>query len=303
MKFSIIVPVYNVEKYIDKCLKSIENQSYFDFEVIIVNDGSLDNSQNIIDRYVKKDKRFKSFFKENGGLSDARNYGLNYINGDYLLFIDGDDYIDSDLLHKLNNVLSISSVDLVRFNCVTEDSDGKVLYNEVSKEFINSKMNDVICELITRTFVETACLYCYKIQFWNEHNFRFNIGRLHEDYGLIPLVLYYANTISNLNYIGYHYIQRTGSITKSNDYDKIVKKSFDTYYQYCDIVNILINKPKDIKKEAILTYLTECLIIKGSWLEKKDYKQYYMYLRKDKVYNNIATYNIKKNNKEDYFFY
>ena len=97
MKFSIVIPVYNVEKYIDKCLKSIINQTYDNFEVIVVNDGSPDNSQVIIDKYVKKDKRFKSYEKKNGGLSDARNYGLEYISGDYLLFIDSDDNIEKDL--------------------------------------------------------------------------------------------------------------------------------------------------------------------------------------------------------------
>ena len=82
MKFSIVIPVYNVEKYIDKCLNSIINQTYKNFEVIIVNDGTKDNSQQIIDEYVKKDNRFKSYKKENGGLSDARNYGIKYATGD-----------------------------------------------------------------------------------------------------------------------------------------------------------------------------------------------------------------------------
>ena len=96
MKFSIIVPVYNVEKYLKRCLDSIQNQTYDNFEVIIVNDGSPDHSQEIIDEYVKHDDRFLSYQKENGGLSDARNYGVKYATGDYLLFVDSDDYVSSD---------------------------------------------------------------------------------------------------------------------------------------------------------------------------------------------------------------
>lgn len=294
MKFSIIVPVYNVEKYLDKCLKSLNEQSYSNFDVIVVNDGSSDNSQNIIDKYVNNNHRFKSFVKKNGGLSDARNFGLNYVSGDYILFVDGDDYLDKDLLSKLNQTLIDDPVDIVRFNCLLEDENGIKLSEERYVDYKNKKMEDAIQELITRQFVEAACFYSYKASFWKKHDFKFKTGRLHEDYGLIPLVLYYADTISSMNYVGYHYIQRNGSITSSNNYDKVVKKSFDTYYQYCDILKDLNDKPNDIKKVAILTYLTECLIIKGKWLKGKEYKKYYSMLKKDKVYKNIATYNIKK---------
>lgn len=294
MKFSIVVPVYNVEKYIDKCLKSIKEQSYTNFEVIIVNDGSPDNSQAIIDNYVKEDDRFKSLIKKNGGLSDARNYGLKYIKGNYLLFVDSDDYLDKDILCKLYEVLSRNRVDIVRFKCLTEDHSGVVLYKENYEAYENRIMEDVICELVTRTFVETACLYCYDIEFWKKYNFKYCTNRLHEDYGLIPLILYYTNTISSIDFIGYHYVQREGSITKENDYEKVRKKSFDTYYQYCSMVDNLKIEESSRKKEAILTYITECLIIKGAWLKGKDYKKYYRMLRKDRVCRNIATYNIKK---------
>ena len=104
MKFSIIIPVYNVEAYISKCLDSIKNQSYDNYEVIIVNDGTKDNSVNVIDKYLS-DNRFKLYNKENGGLSSARNYGIKYVTGDYILFIDSDDYIERDLLNNFNNIL------------------------------------------------------------------------------------------------------------------------------------------------------------------------------------------------------
>ena len=93
MKFSIIVPVYNVEKYVEKCLKSIDNQSYQKFEAIIVNDGSKDKSDSIIKKYIKDKKQFIYLTKENGGLSDARNFGIKYASGDYIIFLDSYDYI------------------------------------------------------------------------------------------------------------------------------------------------------------------------------------------------------------------
>src|SRR5574344_2022066 len=101
IKVSVIVPVYNVEKYLPKCLDSLVNQTLQDIEIIVVNDGTKDNSQKIIDKYAKKYKNIKSYIKENGGLSDARNYGVAKANGEYISFIDSDDYIDKKMLEKM----------------------------------------------------------------------------------------------------------------------------------------------------------------------------------------------------------
>ena len=98
MKVSVIVPVYNVEKYIKKCLNSLVNQTLDEVEIVVVNDGSPDNSQKIIDEYTKKYKNIKSYVKKNGGLSDARNYGIKKATGKYISFVDSDDYIPV-LLH------------------------------------------------------------------------------------------------------------------------------------------------------------------------------------------------------------
>lgn len=98
--FSIIIPVYNVEQYLDKCLKSISKQTFLDFECIIVDDGSPDNSNAIIDKYVNKDQRFKVIHQKNMGLSAARNTGLDAAKGDYIAFVDSDDYIANDYLEK-----------------------------------------------------------------------------------------------------------------------------------------------------------------------------------------------------------
>ena len=106
MTFSVIVPVYNVEKYLAKCLDSILAQTYSDFEIIVVNDGSPDNSQQIIDEYAKNyPDKIKPFIKANGGLSDARNFGVEKASGEYLLFVDSDDYIAEKLLENLHKVI------------------------------------------------------------------------------------------------------------------------------------------------------------------------------------------------------
>ena len=113
VKVSIIVPVYNVEKVIDRCLNSLVNQTLNDIEIIVVNDGTLDNSQDIIDEYAKKNQKVKSFVKENGGLSDARNYGLEKAIGEYIMFVDSDDYIDLFACEKLYNEAKESNVNIL----------------------------------------------------------------------------------------------------------------------------------------------------------------------------------------------
>ena len=127
MRFSTIVPVYNVEKYLAKCIESILNQTNQDFELLLVNDGTKDNSQKIIDEYVAKypDKVY-GFVKENGGLSDARNYGVERAKGEYIIFIDSDDYVDDELLEKVNDAIEKNAgVDVVGYNLVDVDESGK----------------------------------------------------------------------------------------------------------------------------------------------------------------------------------
>ncbi len=111
---SIIVPIYNVESYLHQCLDSIHNQSYSNLEVILVNDGSTDQSQIIIDEYVKKDDRFIGLIKQNGGLSDARNFGMQYVTGEYVLFVDSDDWLELSMIEVLLQVAQESQADIIQ---------------------------------------------------------------------------------------------------------------------------------------------------------------------------------------------
>jgi glycosyltransferase involved in cell wall biosynthesis len=111
-EISIIVPVYNVEKYLEKCLKSILHQIFSDFELILIDDGSTDSSGRICDEYLKRDSRIKVFHKENGGLSSARNYGIEKSTGKYIGFVDSDDYIAKDMYEVLYNNLQRENADV-----------------------------------------------------------------------------------------------------------------------------------------------------------------------------------------------
>lgn len=128
--FSIIVPVYNVEKYLDKCLASISEQTFKEFECIVVDDGSPDNSNDIIDRYVNKDQRFKVIHQKNMGISAARNAGLAIAQGDYIAFVDSDDYISNEYLEKFALKIANTDADIVicGFIDVFKDSQKTVCF-------------------------------------------------------------------------------------------------------------------------------------------------------------------------------
>ena len=113
---SIIVPIYNVEQYVDKCIQSILNQTYQNLEIILVDDGATDRSGSIADSYAAKDKRIKVLHKENGGISDARNYGLDHVTGDYILFVDSDDFIENTMCERLFAVANSTNADMVSCN-------------------------------------------------------------------------------------------------------------------------------------------------------------------------------------------
>ena len=194
MKFSIVVPVYNVEKYVEKCLESINNQTYQNFEVIIVNDGSTDNSERIIKSFIKDKANFKLIKKENGGLSSARNFGLQYVTGGYLLFVDSDDYINNQLLEMLNNELTKNKVDIIKFGVDMLKKDEIV--HCFKTNFNNLDLSTALPLLLEDELFEPACFYCYNYNFWQKNKFLYTKGKSHEDYGLTPIILSKANKIT-----------------------------------------------------------------------------------------------------------
>ena len=255
MKYSIIIPVYNTSKYLKKCLDSIINQTYKDYEVIIINDGSTDNSLDIIKEYSSKNKSIKYKSIKNSGLSVARNTGVSLARGEYILFLDSDDYIDKNLLNKL----SIYDNDVIRFQ-VREVLDNDSIIKEYNEHaFKNYNTYDALNIIVNYHFVENAWAYAYKKEFYIKNKFSFMSGIYHEDYALIPLVLCKAKTISSIDYIGYNYVQRSNSIMSSKDYEKIKKKVYDflkaydhEFNQHADYIRILNHKRQFDAKTGII---------------------------------------------------
>ena len=233
MKVSVIVPVYNVYNYLDKCLKSLVNQTLRDIEIIVVNDGSPDNSQEIIDKYAKKYKNVHSYIKENGGLSDARNFGIEKASGEYIAFIDSDDYVTYDMYEKMYKKAVSGNFDMVvcDLNYVYEDSD-KI--NRVSSNLENDTTN-----------IKKAMLNIYPAA-WNKifkkklfkNDIRFKKGVWFEDVEFIYRMLPYVKSIGVVKEPFNQYLQREGSITKSID---------PRIYNYIDNFNGIVEYYKKYK--------------------------------------------------------
>ena len=282
-RFSIIVPVYNTEKYLKRCLDSISKQSFTDYEVIIVNDGSTDNSSNIISKYP-----YKVINQENQGLSMARNNGVKVSSGDYLIFLDSDDYIEKDLLKEIDMSLS-NNPDLVRFQ-IKEVFDNKDEINYKEEPFEN-KDGEEAFRLITKYhFVENAWAYAIKRDYYLKEKFSFKKGTYHEDFGLMPLVIIKSKVVNSIDYVGYCYYQRDGSIMNSSDYAKTKKKVKDFYDHYLYLVKE-INKTK-LDKTYFMSFISNSLILKITELEGKDYKEALNRLKKDKVFDNLLDDNL-----------
>ena len=297
MKFSIIVPVYNVEKYIKDCLTSILNQTYDNFEVIVVNDGSPDSSEEIIKDLAKKDKRLKYFKKENGGISDTRNFGIEKSTGKFFLFVDSDDTINEDLLQKVNDAID-DKTELVRFGAK------KINNNDVTYEspqvFTDISGSIAFEKLINLSLFATVWSFAFKRSFWDENKFKFAKGKVHEDFGLMPLVVMKAEYVSSIEYPGYNYIIRENSIMTSNSLDKEKKKIDDTLYHYDYLIKEagkLDTKNVDLFKSYVANALINKAIHAPSELKPSLINE----IKKRKVYKNLLSDTLKRKLKKTFF--
>ena len=226
-KISIIVPVYNVENYIEKCIKSIIEQTFKDFELILINDGSIDNSGCICDKYLNIDNRIKVIHKKNTGVSNTRNLGLKIATGDYIGFVDADDFIDRLMYEKLYDESLKNNSDIIIIGLREVDGQGKIL-----KEYIPSNIN--LSEIIKRAY---PCNKIFKRELFIKNNLYFNEGKFYEDVALIPKLFMKSNNVSCVKYIGYNYLKRENSTTNKRD-----EKILDNLWAYTEIKSYLLKE-------------------------------------------------------------
>lgn len=288
-KVSIIVPVYNVEDYIKRCIDSLIYQTYKNIEILLVDDGSTDKSGNICDEFGKVDKRIKVIHKKNGGLSDARNIGIQESKGNYLCFIDSDDFIEKDMIEKLYNSIKKHDSDIACCAKVIEFQNKKIVKNN-GKEFCINNIQ-ALSKILSYEQIDTsACDKMFKKQLFN--NIRFPKNRYYEDMGTIYKLFEISDKISHISDIGYHYYMRVDSITT----ERFSKKQFDSLYFAKEIKNDFGNKYYGLKEKAEAFYYLEMLNILVKIKKSENYFEFKNeYNRIKKEYNKNIIKIIKNN--------
>lgn len=276
-RFSVIIPVYNVESYLRECLDSVLCQTFQDWEAICVNDGSSDNSLAILDEYAAKDSRFKVVSQANGGLSAARNTGIDNASGEYIVFLDSDDWIEYNTLEILDTHLRTPNSDLQPLDMLCFSG----------RRYIESTHSHNPPDILTDTTYSTGMDYynenalmhrdfafvcvvlrAYRRSFIAESNLRFKEGIYHEDNLFTPLACYYAGRVRQIPDSLYNYRVRANSITDSNQSKRqrdmmgtanelasffVTKTGFDKTIVYRAITHhyqvVLLNAPKSERKE------------------------------------------------------
>lgn len=212
---SIIVPVYDIEEYLVECIESILAQTWKHFEIILVDDGSTDSSGKMCDEYAEKYNCIFVIHKKNGGLSSARNAGIDVARGNYLAFIDSDDVVHPDYLRELVNIVEKENADLVACDfCVGTSCQwgetSEIKYDIRRDEDVLERMND------NDVVVTVAWNKLYHAKFFKEYNLRYPEGKIHEDMFLTPQILHCTNKMVITNQKLYFYRQRKNSIMNSS---------------------------------------------------------------------------------------
>lgn len=206
---SVIVPIYNIEKYVDKCIKSILAQTYQNIEILLVDDGSTDNSQNIVDAYSNKDCRIIAIHKQNGGLTSARNAGLEAASGEWIMHVDGDDWIEPNMIAEMLDTANKQGADMII-------GDLRFVYDDRSSIYeLNDWSDDKVTSLncyITKTWT-SICGGMAKKSLYDSHNLHSPIGISYcEDFHLAVRLCYFSDKIIHINKPYYNYRQQQMSI-------------------------------------------------------------------------------------------
>lgn len=242
---SVIVPVYNVEKYLSECIDSIRQQTYKNIEILIIDDGSTDGSANICDKFAQVDNRIKVIHKKNGGLSDARNVGICAASGEYLSFIDSDDYIESDMIECLYNSCIGHHADISICGRVCEIEGSENNFYLFTDFFGVLTSTEAVKDLLVQKNCDSAAWdKLYKADLFT--NIRYPKGVLHEDLNVTVQLLAQCRNVAYIDKALYHYRIRNGSIC--NQF--FSEKKFDLYTQSCLTRDFINNNFRELSKEA-----------------------------------------------------
>lgn len=292
--FSIIVPVYNTEKYIKKCLKSIKDAIDTDCEVIIINDGSTDDSEKVIKDFIEsledeyKDK-FIYKYKKNKGLADTKNVGIELAKGKFISVIDSDDYISEDFYtiarKYINQDFDVIVYDLyIIYEKKYKDDDKKELnYNYIARAYREDK-ESLKTALLCGAMQGSSCNKIIKKELYT--NYQFPINKEYEDTAVTPFILVDAQKIKYIPYPLYHYLQREKSIVATNTY-------ISAFYKICENVSNVLEQKKEYEKYKEI--INEFFVDRMLETLYQDYKK-----SKRDFNNNIKSFSVHNKNTINY---
>ena len=280
---SIVIPVYNAAQYLKRCLTSIMEQTYLNYEVILVNDGSEDNSLDICNDFAQNDNRIKVYSKENGGASSARNYGLKHCSGEYLVFVDSDDWVEPNYLNNLYQAAQIGDFDIVQCNFITvKSTDLKI---EEDTRFTEEKVCEISKDEALNKRLYTVVVWgkIYKRYLFND--FKFINITMYEDDASYYIFIDRSEKIGLLNQQLYYYYLSNNSIMRNN---KGVNLEFIEIY--LDRIRYFKERQNKVLLDGSYDRFCLVLLLTFAYLERRYtyekkklwdlYKEYYLFVKK-----------------------
>lgn len=281
---------------IGTCLESLLKQKQNDIEILVINDGSTDSSESVIKSYQEKYPDAITYYaKQNSGVADTRNYGIEKAKGKYILFVDSDDYIEKDLFAHLASYMD-QDIDIIKFKMQKVDKNKNILEKIDGPTFEIENGQKAFQKLaFLDVLIDSPCIYAFKKELFTNNHLQFMKGTEHEDFGLIPLVILKANSVVSIPVYGYYYVQRSDSIIRNEDYEKTKKKMNDLFLHYDHMLKAIEheNYQKQVKKD-VKTYYTNAILLKLKELKMEDRKQAIAEIKSRKMLQNIQIHNIKQ---------
>lgn len=298
---SVIIPIYNVEQYLNQCVQSVVEQTYKNLEIILVDDGSPDQCGKMCDAYAKNDQRIKVIHKENGGLSEARNIGIDSATGEYIAFIDSDDFVMPDMIERLLDILLVTHADISQCRFVRCNDEG-----EIKEEiYPGDKTADTVftadrmaAYLRDETIDTMACGKLYDSALFKK--IRYPVGKLHEDVFTTYKLIHASHAVAVTDYIGYVYrINKNGIVLSQFKPQKL-----DSIYGKIEQADFIVFNYPELKGQAyagVIYACNQCLMLMGKskfgnsetfkWLQGlyRKYGHYYIKSPKTSKYGRIAA--------------
>ena len=288
-KLSIIVPVYNVKNFLSKCINSIRNQTFKDYELILIDDGSTDGSGEMCDAFAKQNDKIKVIHQDNHGLAYVRNIGIAKAVGEYIGFVDSDDWIEPDMFFKMINVADNNDADIVICRVRMVESDGTTTQKEIGPQ--NERYMD--STMATMEILKDEEIPSFSVNKIYRHNLfeniKFPVGRIFEDTATIYKVFYKSSKVIAIPYLGYNYMQNPNGICKQKYHDTLKTLNRELYNALAFDERYVFAREHEDLKEIVPLCAYKAYIMIRSFIHMLGHKRYKLTEEQGKIVNEIMN--------------